>query len=156
MAKPIACGLLMYRWNNRELEFFLVHPGGPFFKNKKEGVWSIPKGLPEGDEEKLSTAIREFTEETGIKPSPPFIELTPIQQKGGKIVHAWAFEGSWNPDDGIKSNTFQLQWPPSSGKFQSFPEQDQAAWMDLKTAKAAINPGQTKLLEQANSLLSGT
>jgi predicted NUDIX family NTP pyrophosphohydrolase len=154
MPKPIACGLLMYRWNDKRLEFFLVHPGGPFFKNKRTGVWSIPKGLPEGDEDKLVTAIREFTEETGIIPTAPFVELTPVQQKGGKIVYAWAFEGKWNPADGIMSNTFKLEWPPSSGKFQSFPEQDEAAWMDFEKAKIAINPGQIALLEQALLLLS--
>jgi predicted NUDIX family NTP pyrophosphohydrolase len=155
MPKPIACGLLMYRWSDQTLEFFLVHPGGPFFKNKRLGVWSIPKGLPEGDEDKLVTAIREFTEETGIVPNAPFLELTPVQQKGGKVVHAWAFEGKWNPADGIVSNTFNLEWPPASGKLQSFPEQDEAAWMDFETAKSAINPAQIKLLEQTHSLLAG-
>jgi predicted NUDIX family NTP pyrophosphohydrolase len=154
MPKPIACGLLMYRYSNHQLEFFLVHPGGPFFRNKKTGVWSVPKGLPEGNEDKLATAIREFTEETGITPTPPFTELTPVQQKSGKIVYAWAFKGEWSPSDGIVSNTFKLEWPPSSGKFQTFPEQDEAAWMDFESAKVAINPGQIKLLEQAHSLLS--
>lgn len=150
--KKIACGLLMFRTTNGRLEFFLVHPGGPFFKNKRIGVWSIPKGIPEPDEEKLTTAIREFKEETGIAPAPPFFELHPIQQKGGKVVYAWAFEGQWNESDGIVSNTFELEWPPSSGQYKTFPEQDEAAWMDFETARNAINPAQASLLEQVVKL----
>src|SRR5437868_1729489 len=122
MAQLISAGLLMCRWNDTMLEYFLVHPGGPFFKNKDEGVWSIPKGLPEGDEDLLITAQREFLEETGIQPTPPFYQLPIIKQKGGKIVHSWTFQGSWDSVKGIVSNTFKLEWPPRSGKFQDFPE----------------------------------
>src|SRR5690349_2485033 len=126
MAAHISAGLLMYR-KVPGLEFFLVHPGGPYFKNKTLGVWSIPKGLPENDEDLLITAQREFKEETGITPSPPFDPLGSIQQKAGKIVHAWSFSGSWDPTTGITCNTFSIEWPPRSGRFQEFPEQDQAA-----------------------------
>jgi predicted NUDIX family NTP pyrophosphohydrolase len=145
MAQLIAAGLLMFR-RNPELEFFLVHPGGPFFKNKDKGVWSIPKGLPDQGEELLDTAVREFTEETGLKSSPPYFPLGQIQQKAGKIVHAWAFEGSWDPQTGIKSNTFKIEWPPRSGRFQEFPEQEKAEWMTIERASVAMIPEQLPLL----------
>jgi predicted NUDIX family NTP pyrophosphohydrolase len=144
-----SAGLLMCRKSDQQLEFFLVHPGGPFFKNKTAGVWSIPKGLPEGNEDLLSAAQREFQEETGLSSKPPFFPLGSIQQKGGKIVHAWAFFGEWNPDDGIHSNTFSIEWPPKSGRMQEFPEQDQAAWLNFDDARARINPAQVPLLERA-------
>ena len=147
--KQVACGLLMCRWLNTTLQYFLVHPGGPFFKNKNEGVWSIPKGLPEQNEDHLTTAIREFTEETGIVPNPPFYELKTVQQKSGKLVYAWTFEGTWQEEQGITSNMFSLEWPPKSGKMQQFPEQDRGAWMDITLAKKSINPGQIPLLEHA-------
>jgi predicted NUDIX family NTP pyrophosphohydrolase len=148
MAAHLSAGLLMCRFQS-ELEFFLVHPGGPFFKNKELGVWSIPKGLPDGDEELLMTAQREFKEETGITPVPPFYPLGSIQQKAGKIVHAWAFAGKWDPADGIYCNTFTLEWPPKSGKIQEFPEQDKAEWMSYSKAATHINPAQLPLLERA-------
>jgi predicted NUDIX family NTP pyrophosphohydrolase len=150
MAQLISAGLVMCRFD-QEREFFLVHPGGPFFKKKLQGVWSIPKGLPEAGEELLSAAIREFEEETGIVPSGPFHSLGSIRQKAGKIVHAWAFEGSWDPASGIASNNFKIEWPPRSGKFAEFPEQDKAEWMNLEKAKEAIIPEQIPLLEKASA-----
>src|SRR5687767_12697521 len=114
MAVHNSAGLLMYRWANEELEFFLVHPGGPFFKNKDLGVWSIPKGLPENGEDLLHTAQREFKEETGLDANPPFHALGTVQQKAGKIVHAWAFEGEWDSANGITCNSFKIEWPPKS------------------------------------------
>src|SRR5688572_17502083 len=135
MATLKSAGLLMCRWYDGLLEYFLVHPGGPFFKNKDAGAWSIPKGLPDEGEEMLKAAIREFIEETGINPTPPYYELSPIKQKNGKTVFAWTFLGDWDATTGIKSNLFKLEWPPKSGKFQEFPEQDRAAWMDLEKAR---------------------
>jgi predicted NUDIX family NTP pyrophosphohydrolase len=154
MAKEnIAAGLLMCKITDDELHYFLVHPGGPFFKNKQEGVWSIPKGIPEpGETDLLSVAKREFEEETGIKPTGEFHSLGFVQQKAGKIVHAWTFIGEWNPVDKIKSNTFSLEWPPKSGKFQLFPEMDEARWMSFDEAVAMINPAQVALLARAREM----
>lgn len=151
MAAHISAGLLMCR-KTHELEFFLVHPGGPFFKNKDIGTWSIPKGLPNDGEELLQTAQREFHEETGLSSHPPFEPLGSVQQKAGKIVHAWGFLGEWDPATGIKCNTFKLEWPPRSGKFQEFPEQDKAAWMSYEQAMKYINPAQIPLLDKARAL----
>jgi predicted NUDIX family NTP pyrophosphohydrolase len=148
----LAAGLLMFRKVNAEPEFFLVHPGGPFFKTKDIGVWSIPKGLPEPNEDLLATAQREFMEETGLMAQPPFHSLGFIKQKGGKIVHAWAFEGEWNEATGITCNTFKIEWPPRSGRFQEFPEADRAAWMDYSTACQHIIPEQIPLLDRAKNV----
>ena len=152
MSPNISAGLLMCRNQKEEVQFFLVHPGGPFFKNKHLGVWSIPKGIPEADEELLFAAQREFTEETGLAAKPPFHDLGTIQQKRGKVVHAWAFEGEWNDSEGITCNTFKLEWPPKSGRFQEFPEADRAAWMNLEEAKAHIIPEQIPLLDRASRI----
>ena len=143
----------MCRVEAKELQFFLVHPGGPFFKNKDEGVWSIPKGIPESEnEELLAVAQREFEEETGIKPAGNFQPLGSVQQKAGKIVHAWAFLGEWDPASGIRSNVFALEWPPKSGKFQEFPEMDKAAWLPYADAIKKINPAQVPLLNRATEI----
>ena len=144
----ISAGLLMYRTRANKVEFLLVHPGGPFWRNKDAGAWTIPKGEIEPSEEALAAAKREFEEELGVKPAGLFIELAPIQQKGGKIIHAWAFEGEADPDR-ISSNVFSMEWPPHSGRLQEFPEVDRAAWFDLETAKSKINPAQIALLEEA-------
>jgi predicted NUDIX family NTP pyrophosphohydrolase len=152
MAK-IAAGLLMFRKQKNELQFFLVHPGGPFFAKKNEGVWSIPKGLPEGDEEILQTAQREFFEETGIKPTPPFYPLGSIKLKSGKIIHAWSFEGDWDAKDGIASNIFLMEWPPSSKKFIDIPEVDRAEWMTYDQAAKMIHPNQLPFLQRATEML---
>ena len=110
-----SAGILLYRKTGSEPEFFLVHPGGPFFAKKQEGWWTIPKGEPNPDEDLLECAIREFEEETGYRPSPPFTELAPITQKGGKKVYCWAAEGDLDPD-AITCNTFEIEWPPKSGR----------------------------------------
>lgn len=147
---PIAAGLLMCRFENNTLQYFLVHPGGPFFKNKDEGVWSIPKGIPEStDEDLLRVAIREFEEETGIIPSGEYVPIGIIKQKGGKTVHAWTFLGEWSPSAGIKSNKFSMEWPPRSGKFSEFPEMDKAEWLTYEDAVKKINPGQVPFLDRA-------
>jgi len=152
----ISAGLLMTKLVNNQRYYLLVHPGGPFFRNKDLGSWSIPKGLAEAAEDMLETAIREYQEETGIIPQAPYHPLGQIKQKGGKIVHAWAFElpveqVNWDPKD-LVSNTFKLEWPPRSGKFQIFPEIDQAGWFDFDLAVRKINAAQVPFLEKANAL----
>src|SRR6266536_281316 len=134
-----SAGLLMFRRCRGAIEVLLVHPGGPFWKNKDEGAWTIPKGEIAEGEEPLSAAIREFEEELGFKPNGPFRELTPVKQKGGKVVHAWAFEGDCEPSQ-IKSNTFMMEWPPRSGKQAEFPEVDRASFFNFEEAKTKINP----------------
>ena len=148
----VSTGLIMYRVNDGALQVLLVHPGGPFFQNKDDGAWSIPKGEPGAGEDLLDAAQREFVEETGFKASPPFIELSPITQKGGKVVHAWAFAGDCDPRR-LQSNVFTLEWPPRSGRMQEFPEVDRADWFDRETAKRKIKPAQIPLLEDLCRLL---
>ena len=140
-----SAGILLYRTINNTLEVFLVHPGGPYFKNKDDGSWSIPKGEFLNDEEALTAAKREFEEETGQPIDGKFIELGTIQQKNGKIVHAWVVEGDINHET-IFSNLFEMEWPPKSGKKQSFPEIDRADWFDVDEAKVKINGAQAALI----------
>ncbi len=142
-----SAGLLMYRVRNSELEFLLVHPDGPFWKGKDAGAWTIPKGEIGPDEDPLIAAKREFEEELGFKPQGQFIELTPIRQKGGKTVRAWAFEGDCDPAQ-IRSNTFTLEWPPRSGRVYAFPEVDQAAFFNLNQASQKMNPAQIGFLTE--------
>ena len=144
-----SAGLLMCRNDHDKLEFFLIHPGGPFYARKNEGVWSIPKGLPEGDEDLLTTAVREFSEETGLKPNPPYYPLGAVTQKSGKVVYAWSFLGTWNPHEGISSNEITITWPPRSGKSITIPEANTAEWMELEKASVMINPRQLPFLERA-------
>jgi predicted NUDIX family NTP pyrophosphohydrolase len=144
----------MYRIRDGGIQVLLAHPGGPYFANKHEGAWSIPKGEPEPDEDLLFTAQREFEEETGLKPSGPFIPLKPIQQKGGKIVHAWAFKGNCDPAT-LKSNTFTMEWPPHSGRQQEFPEIDWAEFFDLATARKKVKAGQEALINELEASLKG-
>src|SRR5271166_3363109 len=141
-----AAGLLMYRVKDGVLQVLLAHPGGPYFVNKDDGAWSIPKGEPDDDEDLLVTAQREFEEETGVEPTGPFTPLKPIKQKGGKIVHAWAFEADCDPS-AIVSNTFTMEWPPHSGRRMEFPEIDRADFFDAATALWKIKAGQEGLIE---------
>jgi len=143
----------MHRHCGDRLEVLLVHPGGPFFKNKDDGVWSIPKGEPASDEDLLAAARREFEEETSIVPAGEFVPLDPVKQKGGKIVHAWAFAGDCDPTT-VRSNVFLLEWPPRSGRQIEVPEVDRAAFFDLPTARRKINAGQAALLDQLETLLA--
>jgi predicted NUDIX family NTP pyrophosphohydrolase len=145
--KQQSAGILLFRLVDKKLEVFLVHPGGPFWKNKDAGSWTIPKGEFRADEEALQAAIREFGEETGATPVGPFLPLTPVRQKSGKQVYAWAAAGDIDPDS-ITSNTFDIEWPPRSGKQRSFPEVDKGGWFDIATATRLINPAQTALLEE--------
>jgi len=145
-----SAGLLMFRRGRGELQVLLVHPGGPFWKNKDLGAWTIPKGEHDAGEEALVAAAREFREETGIEPRGPFIALTPVKQAGGKLVAAWAFEGDGDAA-AIRSNTFSLEWPRGSGRFQDFPEVDRAAWFSLDEARRKVLRGQVPLLEELAS-----
>ncbi|MCL5096298.1 MAG: NUDIX domain-containing protein, partial [Candidatus Omnitrophica bacterium] len=116
MAERVSAGLLMYRIVANQLQVFIAHPGGPFFQHRDLDCWSIPKGEIEPGERPLDTAIREFKEEVGIEPTGDFFELGSIRQKGGKQVLAWAFDGDWDDSQPIKSNTFEMEWPPGSGQ----------------------------------------
>lgn len=137
----------MYRYNP-ELELFLVHPGGPFFRNRDEGIWTIPKGLIEEDEDGLEAAKREFREETGLEPLGPFAGLDSIRQKGGKTVHAWAFRGDVPDSYEPVSNTFELEWPPRSGIKKDFPEIDRALFFTVGEAVKKINHAQILFIER--------
>jgi predicted NUDIX family NTP pyrophosphohydrolase len=150
--KKQSAGILVYRIINKKPEVFLVHPGGPFWKNKDAAAWSIPKGEFDADESALDAAKREFEEETGILLKGKFIELRPVKQKSGKTVYAWAYEGDIDAST-IRSNSFEIEWPPKSGKKTSFPEIDKAGWFDIKTGKEKINAYQVNLLEQLAHLL---
>jgi predicted NUDIX family NTP pyrophosphohydrolase len=141
-----SAGILLYRKKDKLLEVFLVHPGGPFWKGKDKGAWSIPKGEFTGDEDPLAVAKREFNEETGQTIDGEFIELKPIQQKGGKMVYAWAVEGDADAEN-IVSNTFKQEWPYKSGKWITIPEVDKAAWFAVEEAKEKMNAAQAELLE---------
>lgn len=144
-----SAGLLLFRRTSAGLEVLLVHPGGPFWAKKEEGAWSIPKGELEPDDDDRTTALRELAEELG--PSAPtadpaaLIELGSIRQKAGKEVVAWALEADFDCA-ALASNTFEMEWPPRSGRRQSFPEVDRAEWLDLETAARKINAAQAELL----------
>ncbi len=142
-----SAGILFYRIKNNIPEVLLVHPGGPFWSKKDMGAWSIPKGEPEENEEMLDAAKREVEEETGIKAEGKFIGLAPVKQKGGKMVFAWALENDIDVSQ-IKSNEFEMEWPPRSGKKQSFPEIDKAEWFNIESAKQKIIEGQIPLLRE--------
>jgi predicted NUDIX family NTP pyrophosphohydrolase len=148
-----SAGILPYRRRNGQLEVLLVHPGGPFWKNKDLGAWSIAKGEYEEDEEPLQAALREFFEETGHRPSGPFLPLTPRKQPSGKLVDAWAAESDWDPS-GLISNTFSMEWPKGSGRIREVPEVDRAEWFDIAQAKRHIRPGQRDFLEELSEKLS--
>jgi predicted NUDIX family NTP pyrophosphohydrolase len=152
-----AAGLLMYRQRQGSIEVFLIHPGGPFWKNKDLGAWSIPKGEYPPQEDPLSAAKREFEEETGFKvpvhSESEFVPLTPVKQPGGKLIHAWAFEGDADPS-AVKSNTFEQEWPPRSGRRQTFPEVDKAAWFTFEEARRRIMKGQRPLIDELEHMLT--
>lgn len=141
-----SAGILLFRRTNDFPEFFLLHPGGPFWKGKDKGAWSIPKGEFADGEDPLAAAKREFEEETGQSIDGEFIELKTIQQKGGKLVYAWAVEGNMDADN-IVSNTFKQEWPYKSGKWITVSEVDKAGWFGEEVAKEKINAGQVELIE---------
>jgi predicted NUDIX family NTP pyrophosphohydrolase len=147
VAKRVSAGILLHRLRNGTLEVFLVHPGGPFWRGKDAGAWSIPKGEVEEGDEPLKTAQREFEEETGSRVSGEFFALKPLMQKSGKLVHAWALSGDIDASS-VRSNTFSMEWPPHSGKRQEFPEVDRGAWFTIATAREKILPSQRGFLDQ--------
>lgn len=143
-----SAGILLWRRRDDVLEVLLGHPGGPFFAKKDAGAWGVLKGEMEPGEEPIEVARREFVEETGhALPEGPAIELGEIRQKGGKLVVAWAVEGDLDPA-AATSNTFDMEWPPKSGRTRSFPEIDRVAWFDLAAARTAINPAQAPFLDR--------
>ena len=146
MSKKSA-GILLYRFHNKLPEVLLVHPGGPFWKKKDEGAWSIPKGEFAQNEDPLDAAKREVKEELGINVQGEFIELAPVKQKGGKTVYTWSVRGSFDPAE-LKSNTFEIEWPPKSGRKITFPEIDKAGWFTINEAKKKIMSGQIPLLDE--------
>jgi predicted NUDIX family NTP pyrophosphohydrolase len=151
-ARRLAAGILLYRFRAGALEVFLVHPGGPFWQNKDAGAWSIPKGEVEAGSDLLATAQREFHEETGSHVSGEFVALTPLRQKSGKLVHAWAVMGDIDASS-IVSNSFSLEWPPRSGRQQEFPEVDRGEWFAMPAALEKILPGQHGFLDELQAYL---
>jgi predicted NUDIX family NTP pyrophosphohydrolase len=151
--KEISAGLLAFRRNKSVIEVLLAHPGGPFWANKNDGAWTIPKGLVEPGDDLLSAARREFTEETNLVADGEVFALTPVNQKSGKVVHAFAFEADFRLDT-FASSTFEMEWPPRSGRRQSFPEIDRIAYFPLPIATIKIITYQQPLLREIEQRLS--
>jgi predicted NUDIX family NTP pyrophosphohydrolase len=147
MPKKTSAGLLLYRRRGDDLEVFLVHPGGPFWAKKDLGAWSLPKGEFEEGEGPLMAARREFTEETGFPIDGEFRPLQPLRQPSGKTIFAWAVEGDCDPSE-LRSNLFEMEWPPKSGRRQEFPEVDRAAWFPIDEARTRIIKGQAPFLDE--------
>lgn len=152
-AGSVSAGLLLFRRRLPALEVFLAHPGGPFWRDRDAGAWTIPKGVVEPGEDLLAAAGREFREETGIQPTPPFLPLGSIRQKGGKIVHAWAWEGDADAS-GIVSNVMRTEWPRGSGRWLEFPEVDRCAWFGTEAARERINTAQRELIDRLEALVA--
>jgi len=151
----VSAGILLFRRGPDGLEVLLAHPGGPIFARRDEGHWTILKGEPDVDESLLSAAGREFREETGLPPPDgEWLELGSIVQKGGKVVHAWAIEGDLRPED-VVSETFELEWPPRSGRHETHPEIDRVAWFDPAEARRRIKDAQVPLIDRLEALLGG-
>jgi predicted NUDIX family NTP pyrophosphohydrolase len=148
----VSAGILAFR-RTREFEVLLAHPGGPYWRTRDEGAWSIPKGVVISDD-LLACARREFNEETGLTAQGEFLPLTPARQKSGKTVHAFALESDFDLSD-VSSNSFAMEWPPRSGRMQNFPEVDRVAWFDLATARKKILPGQLPFIEELVKKLDG-
>jgi predicted NUDIX family NTP pyrophosphohydrolase len=146
---PHSAGLLLYRSRPDGLEVFLVLPGGPFFRNRDDGWWTVPKGLVDAGEDPLAAARREFAEETGFPPPEdgPYVDLGSVRQKGGKVVQAWAVAGDCEPAL-LRSNLFRLEWPPRSGRMREFPEIARGGFFDLATARRKINAAQIAFLDR--------
>ena len=148
----VSAGLLPFRIINNVFQFLLSHSGGPFFKNKDLGFWSIVKGEVETDENLLETAVREFKEETGMDPLNPFLELGFVTQRSGKIVYAWAFECDFDLSSGFESNKIEIEWPPKSGKRITIPEIDKLEYFSLEEALLKVNQAQAQLILRLKSM----
>ncbi|HTZ99617.1 MAG TPA: NUDIX domain-containing protein [Candidatus Aquilonibacter sp.] len=148
----LSAGLLMYRRRGGRIEVLLAHPGGPFWKNKDEGAWSIPKGEYAEGESALDAAQREFREETGFEPGSDFVSLGEVKQPSGKIIRVWAFEGHCDPAK-LHSNTFSMEWPPKSGHTREFPEVDRAGWFSVDAAREKLLKGQVPFLDRLTAKL---
>jgi len=148
-----SAGILPYRRRDGRLEVFLVHPGGPFYRHRDDGAWSIAKGLIEPGEDPRTAALREFEEETGFRIAGELEPLGTLRQRSGKRVHAWAAQAPDLDPARLRSNTFTLEWPRGSGRYQTFPEVDRGAWFDLDTARRKLLPGQTGFLERLQRML---
>jgi predicted NUDIX family NTP pyrophosphohydrolase len=153
----ISAGLLMFRRTNNQFEVLLAHPGGPFFVRKDDGIWTIPKGEAAPGEDLLTRAQIEFEEEVGVRAENvrDWIPLGSIKQKGGKIVHAWAFEGDLPKSFKCKSNLFEMEWPPRSGRLKKFPEVDQACFFSEEVARRKIKPTQVPLIDRLRAAIKG-
>ena len=149
-----SAGILAYRRVGGRLEVLLVHPGGPFWRNKDAGAWSIPKGEIGAGEDPLACARRELKEEIGLAFDGPVTPLAPVRQKGGKLVRAWAAQTDFEPS-ALVSNVFEMEWPPKSGTRVSFPEVDRAEWFDLDRAREKINAAQAVLLDSLADVDAG-
>jgi predicted NUDIX family NTP pyrophosphohydrolase len=150
----VSAGLVLFRRAAQGLEVLLAHPGGPFWRDRDAGAWTIPKGIVDEGEDLLDAARREFQEETGIAPTGPFIPLGSIRQKAGKVVHAWAWEGDADAS-AIVSNTARVEWPPGSGRWVTYPEVDRCAWCDPDSARRRINAAQSELIDRLEARLRG-
>ena len=148
-----SAGLVLFRRGDRGLEIFLAHPGGPLWKSRDVGAWTIPKGLIDEGEDPLAAARREFREETGIDASGPFLPLGTIRQKAGKVVHGWAWEGDADAS-GTTSNSAKLEWPRGSGRWVSYPEIDRCGWFSAGEARQKMNPAQAEFVDRLEALLS--
>ena len=148
----VSAGLLLYRRGATGLELLLAHPGGPFWRDRDAGAWTIPKGAANPGEELLDAARREFEEETGIRPVGPFVPLGSIRQRAGKIVHAWAWEGDADEQRTV-SNSVRTEWPPGSGRWITYPEVDRCAWFVPAIARTRINPAQAELIGRLEAAL---
>jgi predicted NUDIX family NTP pyrophosphohydrolase len=151
--KNISSGLLLYKQAKGSVDVFLVHPGGPFFKNKDKGYWSIPKGLPNEGESLENTAKREFLEETGFLPDAEMLPLGSVKQKSGKTVWCWAMEGDTPAAWELKCNSFRIEWPPRSGKMQDFPEVDIARFFEAREALEYINEAQGEFVRRIMKMI---
>jgi predicted NUDIX family NTP pyrophosphohydrolase len=151
--KKQSAGILLFQKSKNGLNLFLVHPGGPFWKNKDAGAWSVPKGEFSDDEDPLTAAIREFREETGMQIDGNFIPLTALKQKSGKIIYAWAAEGDIDASK-IVSNECEIEWPPKSGKKISIPEVDKGEWFTIEQAYFKIIPGQKGFIKELENIIS--
>jgi predicted NUDIX family NTP pyrophosphohydrolase len=154
MPPPLSAGILLFRQRDGRTHVLLIKPGGPYWRGKDVGAWMIPKGIVEPGEAPVEAALREFAEETGTVLSAIPFPLAAVKQAGGKTVEAFAVEGDLDPA-GVRSNEFELEWPPRSGRIERFPEVAEARWMSLAEARALMLPSQLPLLDALEEKLKG-